>query len=342
VEGGKVLFRFGVALLVLYKMVSAEQLLTISNADDWWHGLRAWAHSNRFDFDYVVRKAYGVHGKGIRRQMRFPRRHILHRIIKIEEERLLEEDGDDEEYSRAPARPLGLATPYVFGKEEEAAVPVLVESTRARMQLAEWLPLTMRMTNLQLLYSTSHHGRSLDMFYKRVAHARHTILICEAYRHAPGAASSPHSPPQTTSVIGMYASQAWRVSNQVYGDGGCFLFRLEPDPACWKWKPRRPGDEVVAGSSLLDGVNLEDDLSENNQTALLEQFMVGTRAYISMGGNKDGSAGLRFNEDLTVGESSTAIGFENQPLHGLQCGSVFDVGLVEVYGFVRQMDGRAA
>jgi hypothetical protein len=82
----------------------------------------------------------------------------------------------------------------------------------------------------------------------------------------------------------------------------------------------------------------------NNRIALLEQFMVGTRTYISMGGNQDGSAGLRLNEDLTIGESSPAAGFENEPLHGAGVGNggIFDVGLVEVYGLVRQIDGRPA
>jgi hypothetical protein len=63
-----------------------------------------------------------------------------------------------------------------------------------------------------------------------------------------------------------------------------------------------------------------------------------------MGGNQDGSAGLRLNEDLTIGESSPAAGFENEPLHGVGVGNggIFDVGLVEVYGLVRQIDGRPA
>jgi len=267
----------------------------------------------------------------MRRQMRFPRRQILQRIIKMEEERLLEEDGDDEDYAEAPpARPLGLAPPRVLNDQEEVAKPILAEPAKFRLKLAEWLPLTLRMTNLELLYSTNHHGRSLEMFYTRVKLAKHTILLCEA-------CSVSSSQP---TIIGMYASQAWRISTQVYGDGGCFMFRLEPNPTCWKWTPRRLTDKA-GGGSLLDTIDLEDETSGNNQTALLEQFMVGTKRYISMGGNRDGSAGLRFNEDFTIGESSTAVGFENEPLHG-SSGSVFDVGLVEVYGLVRQIDGRSA
>jgi hypothetical protein len=338
-EGYKVLFRFGVALLVLYKMESAEQLLTISNADEWWNSMKLWAHSDRLNFEGLVRKAYGVHGRGIRRQLKFPRRSILTRIIKMEEERLLEEAGDDADYGSAPpARPLGLCKATLTSvtaivNTAETIEPILAHSNQARLHLAEWMPVTMRLTNLDLLYSTNHHGRSLEMFYRHVKHAKHTVLLCEVLQ-----ADSDIKEKKEPVVIGMYASQAWGASTKVYGDGECFLFRLQPTGQCWKWKPR-----PIVGStgSLLDSVDLEEMEHNNNDTALLEQFMVSTRSYISMGGNPDGSCGLRFNEDFTRGESSPAVGFANEPLHGTGCGSVFEVGLVEVYGLTRQMDGRA-
>lgn len=344
-EGCKVLFRFGVALLVLYKIESSEQLLTISNADEWWNSLRLWTHSARFHFEGLVRKAYGVHGRGIRRQLRFPRRSILTRIIKMEEERLLQrardggDDDDDGGYdSGPPPRPLGLcpaSLPSVSEIVETSEVihPVLARSNQARLQLAAWMPVTMRLTNLDLLYSTNYHGRSLEMFYRNVKHAKHTVLLCEVLQGDKDIEAK-----KEPVVVGMYASQAWAASTRVYGDGECFLFRLQPKAQCWKWKPQPTGG---SNGSLFDSIDLEEMEASNNQTALLEQFMVGTRNYISMGGNPDGSCGLRFNEDFTRGETSPAVGFDNEPLHGTGCGSVFEVGLVEVYGLVRQMDGRA-
>ena len=41
----------------------------------------------------------------------------------------------------------------------------------------------------------------------------------------------------------------------------------------------------------------------------------------------------RFNEDFTRAESSTAAGFENEPLAGIK--GDLDIGLVEVYGLKR-------
>jgi hypothetical protein len=314
-EGFKVLFRFGVSLLVMYKKEIFEQLVTISNADEWWHTMKLWANSGskRFDFELLVRKAYGLQGTGIRRQLRFPGRSILQRLIRMEEERirtnaLLDDDGI---YQEPAARPLGIEHHPAIGGEEEVK-PILVQSMEIRQHIAQWLPLTLRMTNLDLLYSTDYHGRTLERFYAHVKSARHSVVLCEVLQ------DDPNAPP---CIIGMFASQAWRVSTKVYGDGGCFLFRLKPDAACWKWQPRH-GDTI--------DFEAED---KTNKTALLEQFMVSTRKYISMGGNPDGLSGLRLNEDLTVGESSTALGFENEPLHGKDQGNnVFQVGLVEVYG----------
>jgi TBC1 domain family member 24 len=336
-EGSKVLFRFGVALLVLYRKESAEQLITISNADEWWTTLRHWAHSSsshRFDFELLVRKAYGVHGRGIRKQMRFPRRAILQRIIRMEEDRIRKSDTLDDEgkYREPPASPLGLVPPPPPSKSTEEPIrAILAQAIEARQYLAQWLPLTLRLTNLNLLYSTNYHGRTLERFYSHVQDTNHTILLCEVLLDG----SNSGGAGQSSCTIGMYASQAWRASTRVYGDGACFLFRLSPEAQCWKWQPRHTGK-----GKLLDQVDLESDDS-NNKIALLEQFMVGTRTMISMGGNPDGSSGFRLNEDLTRGESSRAVGFENEPLHGEGRGSVFEIGLVEVYGLVRQVDGRS-
>ena len=355
-EGSKVLFRFGVALLVLYKVVSAEQLITISNADEWWHTMKLWSHSPKFNFEFVVRKAYGVHGNrtGLRGQlMRFPRRAIIQRIIRMEEDRITSDEQYNEVgiYQEPPARPLGLVRPKplppdAYGNPGEEVKAILVQSVQTRQHIAQWLPLTLRLTDLNLLYSTSYHGRTLERFYEHVKHAKNTLVICEVlFPHVMASQDNATVPPHAC-IVGMYASQNWHTSTRVYGDGGCFLFRLEPNAICWKWQTNRNvrTDET---SNIVDHVELdveESNSHDSNKAALLEQFMVGTKDYISMGGNPDGTCGLRINEDLTKGESSIADGFKNEPLHhcsdGQATSSMFEIGLVEVYGLVRQIDGR--
>jgi hypothetical protein len=319
-EGYKVLYRIGIALFVLYKIEAAQNLVTISNADEWWANLKAWSGHRLFNFNVVMRKAYGVHGRMLRTQMRFPGRPLLARILRMEEQ-LLAEEGFDDETDHQNASPLGLVESHetIGTTVEEVVKRVLAQDISTRQLLANWLPLTMRLTNLDMLYSTSYHGRSLEMFFSRVKRAKNTILLAEAF-------SDSDPPGHKPAIIGMYAPQPWHPSNQVYGDGSCFLFRISPDPKCWKWTP-----------TTEEAKNM-DNLGE---VALLNQFMVSRDTFISMGGNRDGSSGLRINEDLTIGESSPASGFGNEPLHGSGKGSVFNLGLVEVYGLVRQIDGRA-
>jgi TLD/Rab-GTPase-TBC domain len=357
-EGSKVLFRFGVALLVVYKVVSSEQLITISNADEWWHTMKLWSHSSKFNFEFVVRKAYGVHGNrsGLRgKLLHFPRRAIIQRIIRMEEDRIMNDEQYNEDgiYQEPPARPLGLVRPQplppdAYGNPGEEVRAILVESVQVRQHIAQWLPLTLRLTDLNLLYSTNYHGRTLERFYEHVKYAKNTLVICEVL--LPQLTVSPKDKdvvPPKTCIIGMYASQNWHISTRVYGDGECFLFRVVPDSKCWKWQPNYVA-RSDRSTSILDHVELDIEEnnsydSNNNKAALLEQFMVGTKDYISMGGNPDGTCGLRINEDLTKGESSKADGFNNEPLHhclGDESSSMFEIGLVEVYGLVRQIDGR--
>jgi hypothetical protein len=314
-EGYKVLFRFATAICLVFKHVAAEKLLTISNATEWWQYLKEWSHSSAFDLESIVRKAYGFHGHGFRKQFRFPRRVILQRILRVQEERIRQDEllDDDGHYQEPLANPLGLLQP-VTKPLEEPVQAILPKSVEARQHLAQWLPLSLRLTDLELIYSTNYHGRTLERFYDHVKNHKHTIMLVEVLHDS--------------SVVGMYASQTWRPSTRVYGDGGCFLFRLQPDAKCWKWQPKQEE------KNLLEDWDQE---SETNAVALLEQFMVSTRGYISMGGNLDGTCGLRLNEDLTKAESSTAAGFGNDPLY--KQSSVFDVGQVEVYGFRRQIDG---
>lgn len=383
-EGSKVIYRFGVALLVLFKMAqntnnnnnnsnnmnpnfmsSTNSIFDStrsaaengygqigagepSNGDDddsdmdVWESLKAWAHDERFNFEFLVKKAYGVHGQ--RRPRRFPRRNIMARIIKMEEERLLNDPSLDAG-DVVPSRPLGIADPFVHPEldrdelgnyDKKPPEMVLGQPTPNRILLASWLPLSLQNTKLELLFSTNHHGRTLDMFYKRVGAFKHSILLAEVF--TPGSKES-----DAKTIIGCYASQAWRQSNKVYGDGECVLFRISPDPKSWKWNPRKTEihlEEDANGkdangngaSTSTNSLNLSNH-KEAQKAALLEQFMVGTANYISMGGNDDGSSGLRFNEDFTRGESAPAAGFDNEPLAGYS--GDLDIGLVEVYGLKR-------
>lgn len=297
-EGAKVLFRFGVALLCLFKKDLKE--MELNTADKWWSALRDYTHAPTFRIEVLVKKAYGYHGSRQRKRIRFPRRHILARIIRLEQERA----PDLLFQATPPPRPVGLVSRS--GGE-------LPKPTHIRAHVASWLPPSLRLTKLDLIYSTDVHGRTLERFYHHVGGTKHTLTFCQVLDGK-------------GTIVGMFASHAWHVAPRAYGDGECFLFRAHPDAACYPWKPTDVND-------LQD----EDEEEQRQHRALMEQFMVSTPDYISMGGNTDGGTGLRLNEDLTQGESASAAGFGNEPLAST---GLFQVGLVEVYRLVRQVDGK--
>lgn len=250
-----------------------------------------------------MRKAYGYHGNRARKRMRFPRRHVLARIIRLEEERAASCDlAQVEQMEETTPRPLELVSSLSSSQSTDGTL--LLSSATARSHLASWLPLSLRLSKLELIYSTSVHGRTLERFYAHVKGYKHSLTIIQVL--------------DNDAVVGMFANQVWHISSQVYGDGECFLFRLSPEPECHKWKP-----SLEHSSSMTD--------YDAKSVALLEQFQVGRPHFISMGGNPDGSCGLRLNEDLTRGESSAALGFGNVDSLAGPGLATFQVGLVEVY-----------
>eukprot|EP00980_Cylindrotheca_fusiformis_P017471 scaffold5466_cov90-Cylindrotheca_fusiformis.AAC.3 len=316
-EGTKVLFRIGVALAVLFHRQWKD---TYMAGGDWWKSLQDFG--TNVSVDLLIKKAYGVHGKGVRKRYRFPRRPILQRIIQLEEERYWNERTGGA-VETPPTNPVGLVVPKNGDNDDDKVpMPVLAKSTLVRTKLAEWLPLSLRFTKLDLIFSTNYHGRTLENFYRETKKTKHTIMLVEPLN-------------VENTVVGCYASQTWHPSTKVYGDGACFLFRItteggegEGESKCWKWHYPK--------SNLLEEEEDDASIRTANSTAILEQYQVGTREYISMGGNSQGGAGLRLNEDLTKGESSKATGFDNLPLAYEE---MFEVGQVEVYQLVREMDG---
>jgi len=176
---------------------------------------------------------------------------------------------------------------------------VLVRHASERQLLAHWFPTPLKATKLELIYSTNVHGRTVERFYHHVAHVVYSITIMEIL-------DKEHT------LLGMFASQTWHKNVKGYGNGECFVFRLRPNSVCFPFQPTSGND---AGQIMRSG---ED--------------------FISMGIAKDGSSGLRLNEDFTKGTTSplnksfgNGILYENE---------VFDIGLVEVYRLVREVDGR--
>lgn len=319
IEGYKAIFRIGTVLLCLatYYLTAEE---TTSTAE-FWKGVKRVTASRIFHFDVLIKQAYGFDGRRYRSRRSFPRRRFIQRLMSYNEE--WANKSSSNHVLNFMEKPLGFI---------EGEIPiVLAKNASERLRLEEFLPFAYKSTKLDLIFSTNFHGRSLDLFYQHCARTKHTVTLVEVLNNG--------------ATIGMFATDTWHNNRKMYGDGECVLFRLKPNAVCFHWQHSSTTGLANFGSRDLSSVSadsyISDDETETIQSESLNgQFMISTNKFISMGSNENGGSGLRLNEDLSMGSSSKARGFNNEPLAGDNLID-FDVGLVEVYQLVREVDGRS-
>lgn len=319
IEGYKAIFRIGTVMLCLSTFYLTAEETTSTEA--FWKGVKRVTHSRIFHFDVLLKQAYGFDGRKFRSRRSFPRRRFIQKLMSYNEEWASKSSSNH--FLSLADKPLGFV---------EGEIPiVLAKNATERLRLEEFLPFTYKSTKLDLIFSTNVHGRSLAMFYQHCAKAKHTVTLIEVLNNG--------------ATIGMFATDTWHNNRRMYGDGECVLFRLKPNPVCFHWQhdvaANHTGSRDLASFSTDSMDYISDDESANIQTETLNgQFMISRSDFISMGNNENGASGLRLNEDLSKGSSDKARGFNNEPLAGE--GLIdFDVGLVEVYQLVREVDGKA-
>lgn len=232
---------------------------------------------------------------------RYPNRRMLRRALKYHEKWAAE--NMPIYIDETPPKPMG----YILSNDKPIT---LARPTGVRSNLAKWLPTSLRTAKLDMIYSTEIHGRSLASFYNNCNRYKNTIVLIEAIADS------------STATIGMFASHAWNINPACYGDGECFLFRADPDPKCFHWTPDFSG---------IDNVESQ---------AIREQFMVAKSDFLAMGANVAGGNAIRLDQDFINGESYSALGFDNEPLPGKNRNK-FDIGVVEAYRLIREVDGSA-
>jgi len=307
IEGYKVLFRLGTSILCLCCAYMSS--VDLRNPETFWSAVKRITHSDKFQFYILVRQSYGFTGRRYKMSRSFPRRRFIENVM--EKNKGWAETYAANHYSELSIRPIG----FVEGNVQI----VLAKQAPVRLALTEFLPFAFKSTKIELIYSSDEHGRSMKTFYQHCARAKHTITLMEVL--------------QTGKTIGMFATEKWHKSPKVYGDGECMLFRLSPDPVCYTWS-----HQILESTDSNDTVTIASG-NLDNEEALHYEFMTGRKNFISMGSNPDGTCGLRLNEDLSKGSSAKARGFDNEPLAGDEYPE-FDVGLVEVYQLIREIDGK--
>lgn len=297
VESCKAYFRLALSLI---KLISKKELKTLklTDSESWWNEIR----KKTFHPDFTLDKHLALmYPKGNKIAKRYPNRRMIRRALKWNEQWAAE--NMPIYIDETPPKPMG----YILSDDKPIA---LAKPTALRSNLAKWLPVNLKTTSLDLIYSTEIHGRSLQAFYNQCNRYKNTIVLIEAIVD------------NTTATIGVFASHAWNVNPTSYGDGECFLFRADPDPKCFNWTPDFSG---------IDNVESQ---------AIREQYMVAKSEFLAMGANAEGTNGIRLDQDLINGESYSALGFDNEPLPG-QNRNKFDIGVVEAYRLIREVDGSA-
>jgi len=352
VDNMKLVFRVGVTLLstcILEYGLRLEDIPTSSpfaSATYLWQAIRSYTRGCDFSLDDFLQKAYSFHDnwfilasiKGlydkdvtlskvwtnlVSRMDRFLSTASLYSFTSVEKgynrdwasKRLASMEGGEElAHILQDVEPIQiLPSIHLLDPDTRQPIPSILAMTSSfRFHLTQWLPLSMQAYNIQLIFTTSIHGRSLDTLLTCVKNISQSLILIEVLH-------------QTSRVIGMYASHTWSIQPRPFGDGTCFLFRASPNPACFKWKPLPSSTSSTTSSKMQ---------------ALSTQYMVAKHEYIAMGGNDQGGYGLHLNSDLSKGHSSKAVSFDNDPLAGENT-QEFDIGLVEVYKFVREGDRKA-
>ncbi|KAJ3316133.1 hypothetical protein HDU76_002059 [Blyttiomyces sp. JEL0837] len=173
--------------------------------------------------------------------------------------------------------------------------------------LWSWIPPSMRLTELELVFTTRDHGHHVSTLFQKTSMRKPMILVVET----------------ENSVFGAYLSECWPEDDSqrgvFYGTGETFLFTLSPYAKLYPWIGR---DEDLSETTNPE---LQDEAVMTRKTYIRDKasfFILATRHDITIGGGGH----------LSFGTTGPCTTFENDPLTGNQLKS-FTCLNVEVFAF---------
>ncbi|KAJ1512666.1 hypothetical protein HMI54_007362 [Coelomomyces lativittatus] len=196
--------------------------------------------------------------------------------------------------------------------------------------LWSWIPLRYQHAQLELVFTTRKHGRSINTFYELTREREPTILLLET---------------MLGEIIGAFCSVTWPLHsqqlNRFFGTGETFVFQLTPSPQNFPWAH---ANQVVGNwnttepESTLQLPSPTSNTSESSQIGFevpnhSSSFMFAGARELIIGGGGQGHA-LWINESLTSGRTDTCYTFQNPPLVPSKN---FEISNLDIYSF-RQPD----
>ncbi len=108
----------------------------------------------------------------------------------------------------------------MFLFDQQPSEPSQLVSLDDMNAICSHVPLRHRHKKWVLLYSTLRDGISMQTLLRKArGHAPTVLLVRDMSRN----------------VFGAFCSESWRLSPRYFGTGETFVFRVDPDPAVWKW-----------------------------------------------------------------------------------------------------------
>lgn len=288
-EGFKLYYRFGVALITMFKSVIKSG--QFQNGSELWAFIQEQGQTNQINFNTLSNLAFASN-------MAPPRTTI-------------------ETYANEAKVSLGrgLREPLHYPSKQAIASPLPINtnfdiSTSQTLThnelglLTSFLPANIQMDEFHLMYATHTHGWDMGTLYDQCNQYANCIILIQAV--------------VSKGIIGCYCpTPISPPSNNVKGDGTCFVFRLDgPHTGCYRWFDHH-------GKS---------DISELNANSTTLQYIVCNDSGITVGGSKaHATNAIRLDHGLTKCTSGVSDTYGNPPLIPEEKKQPYDVLHVEIF-----------
>lgn len=302
-EGEKILFRYGLALIRLFKHEIKRGDFETGN--EFW--LRVKTGMNDAENKAKLQE-YAFEGANIFSKVRGRYMKIGKSVINALEVASREDSAATRE-SSVVVSTTGISSKSPF---ENSSSSILDE--KMKDSLAVMLPELSNFRNFEVVYSTLLHGTSLETLYRKTRGLSPCILIIQALNFK--------------AVFGAYLSCAMSPpSKSPKGDAQTFCFRIDGN--------HRDKHPSAILSDLSHADHDEDSTTTDiSRAAILQQYCVCANDYISFGGSlQHMTNAIRITDDLnacTTGPSDTYGNAGSLVLETEEKEHTFQIGLLEV------------
>ncbi|ORY48969.1 TLD-domain-containing protein [Rhizoclosmatium globosum] len=135
-----------------------------------------------------------------------------------------------------------------------------------------WIPPSMRMMDLELVFTTRDHGHHITTLFNRTMGRKPLMLVVETQ----------------TSIFGAYLSEGWpddeKGRNQFYGTGETFLFTLSPFAKLYPWIGRTENLDTPTPGEFTPEEEEKMNARRDYIQYQASMFIMATRNEITVGG----------------------------------------------------------